>query len=81
MGMHPIVGPRLGCTTISDLIIDDVLLSEITETRVEEIIFRLKNSDALGVDGIRLSLLRHCLFHLLSGWLISLLKLRLFLWA
>jgi hypothetical protein len=51
MGMHTIVGTRLGYTTSSDPIIDDVLLSETTETEVEEIIIRLKNSDTLGVDG------------------------------
>jgi hypothetical protein len=57
MGMHPIVGPRLGCTTISDPIIDTFI--ETTKTEVEEIIFGLKNSAALGVDRIRLNLLRH----------------------
>jgi hypothetical protein len=36
-------------------------LREPTETEVEEIIFGLKNSDALGIDGIILSFLRHCL--------------------
>jgi hypothetical protein len=69
---------------IPDPIIDYVLLSETTETDVEEVIFGLKNSDALGVDEIRLSLLRHCLTNVVSSIVRvvkSLLKLQLFFWT
>jgi hypothetical protein len=54
-------------STIPDPIIDFVLLSETTETEVEENIFGLKNCDALGVDERRLSLLRHCLTDVVSS--------------